>query len=120
MFNLFSNSSFDDFYKSFNLKFSNSSHNTNYNWEDLKTKGTVEETSEETNGIRTVTRIFTSADGETKITSVTSEPIANIQKQQLIEIEKQLKLAVAREDYEEASRLQKEKKNLLTPTKSNK
>ena len=114
MFNFF-NSSFDDMFGgSFNFKFSNLS-DSDYDWEDLKSKGKVEESIEEADGIRTITKTFISTDGKQKITSVSSEPIIDDKKQRLIEIDKEIKNAILKENYEKAAELKKERDILLNP-----
>lgn len=79
-----------------------------YDWEDLKKKGKVEESIEETNGIKTIVKTFTSFDGTSTITSVSSEPIFD-KKSRLLEIEKEIKEAVSKEDYEKAGLLKLER-----------
>ena len=113
MFNFF-NSSWDDMFK-FNYEFNSSSET--YNWEELKKKGTVEETIEEKNGFKTVTRKFTSFDGTQTITSSSTSPIIDETKQKLVEINKQIAAAVKNEDFEKAALLKKEKEQLIKKPK---
>jgi hypothetical protein len=109
MFNFF-NSNWDDFFK-FNYELSSSKES--YDWEELRKKGTVEEIVEEKDGFKTITKKFTSFDGTKNITSVSSTPIIDETKQKLIEIDKQISLAVQKEDYKTAAKLKLEKDNLL-------
>ena len=114
MFSAF-NSSWDDLFN-FNYRFNSSGDN--HDWEDLKKKGTVEEIVEEKNGFKTVTKKFVSFDGTQTITSSSTSPIVDETKQKLIEIDKQIAVAVKGEDYETAAKLKKEKEQLLKkPTK---
>lgn len=96
--------------------FSNNTWNFNsekYDWEALKKEGTVTETAEEKDGFKTITRTFMSTDGKTKITSSETSPIIDEKKQRLLEIEKEIKEAVSKEDYEKAANLKKEKEQLI-------
>jgi len=95
--------------------FSNSTFNfnTEHDWEALKKQGTVTESTEEKDGFKTITRTFVSSDGTTKITSSESFPIIDETKQKLIELDKQIKIAVKSEDYEKAAQLKKEKEQLM-------
>lgn len=102
-----------------NFKYNQPSFNgQEYDWEDLKKKGKVEESVEETNGIKTIVKTFTSFDGTSTITSVSSEPIFD-KKSRLLEIEKEIKEAVVKEDYEKAGSLKQERDKLLN-NKTNK
>ena len=113
MFNFFS-SGWDDMFK-FNYEFNSSGDS--HNWEELKKKGVVEETVEEKNGFKTVTRKFTSFDGAQTITSSSTSLIVDETKQKLIEIDKQIAAAVKNEDYEKAATLKKEKEQLTKKPK---
>jgi len=95
--------------------FSNSTFNfnTKHDWEALKKQGTVTEHVEEKDGFKTITRTFISTDDSTKITSSESFPIIDETKQKVIELEKEIKLAVKSEDYEKAAKLKKEKEQLI-------
>jgi excinuclease UvrABC helicase subunit UvrB len=95
--------------------FSNSTFNfnTEHDWEALKKQGTVTESTEEKDGFKTITRTFISTDGSAKITSSESFPIIDETKQKVIELEKEIKLAVKSEDYEKAAKLKKEKEQLI-------
>ena len=67
----------DDYYSSWSW--------TNYNglqydWDDLKKHGTVTETVEEKDGFKTITKTFSSLDGNTKITSTETTPIIDLSK----------------------------------------
>lgn len=112
MFNFF-NSSLDDLFN-----YSYAYHIETYDWEDLKTKGTVTEVVEEKNGFRTTTKTFVSFDGATKITSSESSSIVDVLKKQINEIDDKIKKAIEIEDYETAASLKKEKTTLLNQPKS--
>jgi hypothetical protein len=103
----FSSSSFEDF---FNFKYN---YKEKYDWEDLKQKGYVEELSSEKDGFKTITRTFISSDGQTKITSVMSEPIIDILAKQLEELRAKKKLAIQEQRYEDAAVLREEEIKLL-------
>ena len=113
MFNFF-NTNWDDMFK-FNYEFKKSGET--HDWEELKKKGTVEESVEEKDGFKTITRRFVSFDGIQTITSVSSSPIIDEIKQKVIEIDKQISAAVKSEDYEKAAQLKKEKENLIKKPK---
>jgi protein-arginine kinase activator protein McsA len=113
MFDFFNSSLGDMFNYSYSYDFKQ------YDWEDLKTKGTVTEALEEKNGFRTITKTFVSFDGTTKITSSESSPIIDVLKKQLNEIDNKIKKAIEIEDYETAASLKKEKTKLLSQSKQN-
>jgi len=103
IFNWFSNSTWD----------SDSEHD----WEALKKQGTVTENIEEKDGFKTITRTFVSFDGSTKITSSESSLVIEETKKRLMEIEKEIKVAVKNENYELAAELKKEKEQLTQKSK---
>lgn len=109
----FSSSSFNNF---FNFKY-NYSLKGNYDWDELKKIGYVEEQSEEKNGFKTITRTFISKDGETKITTSLSEPLINEKFEKIKLLNEQINEAVSKEDYEKAAKLKKEKESLLNDKK---
>lgn len=86
---------------------------TTYNWDELKKQGKVEETTEEKNGFKTITRTFISNDGSQRITQSETFPIIDETKQKLIDLDKQIYNAVKKEDYETAAKLKKEKELLI-------
>ena len=106
MFNFF-NSSWDNLFFNYN-----SNNLENHNWDELKKKGTVEESVEEKDGFRTVTKRFTSFDGSQTITSISSSPIIDETKKKMVELDIQIQEAVKKEDYETAAKLKKEKEQL--------
>ena len=111
MFNFF-NSSWDNLFFNYN-----SNNLENHNWDELKKKGTVEESVEEKDGFRTVTKRFTSFDGSQTITSVSSSPIIDETKKKMVELDIQIQEAVKKEDYETAAKLKKEKEQLTKKDK---
>jgi hypothetical protein len=111
MFNFF-NSSWDNLFFNYNTN-----NSENYDWNELKKKGTVEESVEEKDGFRTVTKRFTSFDGSQTVTSVTSTPIIDETKKKVVEIDRQIQEAVKKEDFETAAKLKKEKEQLIKKPK---
>lgn len=110
MFNFYSNSSFGDMFGEFNFLYN---EDGSYDWDELKKQGTVTENIEEKNGFKTITRTFVSLDGSKTISSVTSIPIVDDKKQSIIEIDKKIKDAISKEEYELAAKLKKQKDKLL-------
>ena len=94
--------------------------NSEHDWESLKKQGTVTENIEEKDGFKTITRTFVSFDGQTKITSSESSLVIEETKKRLMEIEKEIKIAVKNENYERAAELKKEKEQLTKTKKSKK
>lgn len=117
----FLNSTFDDMFDKFNFNLSNEP----YDWESLKKKGKVTETVSEKDGVKSITRTFTSTDGATKITSTETCYCSSEQQDKLIDLQHRLKVietklnnAVSTEDYEQAALLKKDKQTILNKIKN--
>lgn len=110
---------FEDYFNTWGdlFKFNYEYKSTTYNWDELKKQGKVEETTEEKNGFKTITRTFISKDGSQRITQSETFPVIDEIKQKLISLDKQIYDAVKKEDYETAAKLKKEKE-ILTNKKS--
>lgn len=80
-----------------------------HNWDELKKRGRIEETSKEEDGFITVTRTFVSHDGKTRITEVDTTPTFSSQALRLMDIETELKEALDKEQYELCAKLKKER-----------
>jgi len=84
-----------------------------YDWEQLKKIGKIEEIIEEKNGFRTITKTFISNDGSKTITESSTSSITDNTKKQLEELNIKIQAAVKEENYEKAAELKKLKEQLL-------
>lgn len=107
------NNFWDEFDNFLNWPNFSSSTGKTYDWEELKKQGKVNEIIEEKDGIKTITKTFTSDDGNYSIVSTSSEFVANTNKQSIDELNIKIQKAIADEDYEQAHELNKIKKSIL-------
>ncbi len=76
-----------------------------YDWEELKKTGKVEETTEENNEVVTITKNYKSFDGKHIISTSNSYYKANENAIKIEELTEQLDIAVDKQDYEIAAKL---------------
>lgn len=84
-----------------------------YDWNKLKTLGTIQETVKEENGFKITTRSYISSDGKTKIEYSESSPLIDETQNKLNEFNAAIKKAVEAENYEEASRIKNQRTEFL-------
>lgn len=93
-----------------------------YDWNKLKTLGTIQETVKEENGFKITTRSYISSDGKTKIEIKVlediilyseSSPLIDETQNKLNEFNAAIKKAVEAENYEEASRIKNQRTEFL-------
>jgi len=103
---------FNNFFENFDDLFSFSNNNS-ANWEELKKTGTVKETIEEKPGFKIITKTYKSNDGSIVISETITEPIKNKNEDKIKELNKQIKEAISKEEYEKAAELKKQRDKIL-------
>ncbi len=113
--NDFFNSSWQDWKNLFNFKYTYipNLEKIEYDWEQLKKIGTVEETIEDKDGFITITKTFVSKDGKQTISSVSTMLSVDNTKTKLDSLNKLIQEAVKNEEYEKAAKLKEEKQKLI-------
>lgn len=107
---LFNKDEFKNFEKFFNLI---KEKTQEYDWELLKTLGTVEEKTETKEGFITTTRSYVSKDGKTSIMVSSSVPEVDATKAKISLLNNAIEKAVSEENYLKAAELKAEKDKLL-------
>jgi excinuclease UvrABC helicase subunit UvrB len=111
----FFDNNWNDWKNLFNFKYSfiPKLEKVEYDWEQLKKIGKVEETIEDKDGFRTITKTFISNNGKKTITESSTSLIIDNTKKQLEELNIKIQTAVKEENYEKAAQLKKLKEQLL-------